>query len=74
MPALLGEENMREVDIVFNDVKCKCGGYAARAVRSKHQYRYSLYCGNCGQFIKFASAYNKVIIKARLDYLREHGE
>ena len=65
---------MREIDIEFKDIICKCGGHATKAVRSKHQDRYSLYCGNCNKFIRFASPYNKVIIKARLAYLREHSK
>ena len=65
---------MESIDIEFNDIKCKCGGHATKAVRSKHQDRFSLYCGSCSKFISFASPYNKVIIKARLAYIREHSK
>lgn len=65
---------MRETDIDFKNIKCKCGGFAGKAVKSKYQDRYSLYCKECGRFIKFASTYDKVIIKARINYLKEHNE
>lgn len=65
---------MRELEIDFKKIKCKCGGFAGKAVKSKYQDRYSLYCKDCGKFIKFASTYDKVVIKARINYLKEHNE
>lgn len=65
---------MKEIDIEFKKIKCKCGGHAVRAMRCKYQDRWKLYCSDCGKFIKFATTYDKVIIKARINYLKEQNE
>lgn len=63
------------IRINFTNVICKnCEGFAGFAERSKHQDKYKLYCSECRKFIKFASTEQKVIIKAREAYVREHGE
>lgn len=62
------------IAINFKDISCKCGGHAASAERSKHMDKYKLFCNKCGKYIRFASADQKAIIKAREAWLNEHGE
>lgn len=62
------------IELPIKNVKCKCGGYALYGEKCKYQYRYKLYCGDCGKFIKFASQYDKVLLSAREKWLEEHKE